>query len=65
MSQPDRQLDPQAMKWRADGELDSNDMFALLCRLRQVEEGSRSNELWRLGQKYPPVTPQAHPEPEG
>ena len=48
-----RQLHPAALKWRHDGELDSQDLFALVCRLRQVEAEQHSNELWRLGHKYP------------
>jgi hypothetical protein len=45
------------LKWQDDGELAPNDVFALICRLRAVEPGERSNELWRLGQKYPQPTP--------
>jgi hypothetical protein len=54
MSQgPTRTLDPASLKWQDDGELSSQDLFNLICRLRDVEPCERSNELWRLGQKYP------------
>jgi hypothetical protein len=32
-----------------------------VCRLRVVEPGENSNELWRLGQKYPRRT-RRHPQ---
>jgi hypothetical protein len=56
MAPLERRLDPSALKWQDDGELAPNDVFALICRLRAVEPGEHSNELWRLGQKYPQTT---------
>lgn len=54
---PYRIIDPASLKWQEDGELSSQDLFNLVCRLRGVEPGEHVNELWRLGQKYPnPVT---------
>jgi hypothetical protein len=53
MAPLERRIDPAALKWQDDGELAPNDVFALICRLRAVEPGEHSNELWRLGQKYP------------
>jgi hypothetical protein len=41
------------LKWQPDGELSQQDVFNLVCKLRAVEPGHTSNELWRLGQKYP------------
>lgn len=41
------------MQWQSDGELDQADVFALVCRLKQVEDQSHANELWQLGHKYP------------
>jgi len=55
MATSGRPLNPAAMKWRSDGELDSHDVFTLVCKLRQVEDEEHSNELWRLGHKYPQV----------
>ena len=58
MADPQRRLDPSCLKWHQDGELSSQDLFNLVCRLRAVEPSEHSNELWRLGQKYPaPVRP--------
>lgn len=48
-----RSIQPASLKWQADGELSQQDVFNLVCKLRSVEPGSTSNELWRLGQKYP------------
>lgn len=48
-----RGIEPSALKWQDNGELAAQDVFNLVCRLREVEESSTSNELWRLGQKYP------------
>lgn len=48
-----RRIEPSALKWQDNGELAAQDVFNLVCRLREVEESSTSNELWRLGQKYP------------
>lgn len=53
MSDPQRPIQPASLKWQEDGELSQQDVFNLVCRLRAVEPGERSNELWRLGQKYP------------
>lgn len=53
MADAQRRLDPSSLKWQHDGELSSQDLFNLVCRLKAVEPGERSNELWRLGQKYP------------
>lgn len=50
---PIRTVDPASLKWQDDGELSSQDLFNLVCRLRDVEPGERSCELWRLAQKYP------------
>lgn len=48
-----RSIQPASLKWQEDGELSAQDIFNLVCRLRDVEPGETSNELWRLGQKYP------------
>ena len=48
-----RAVQPASLKWQANGELSDHDLFNLLCRLRAVEDGANSNELWRLGHKYP------------
>lgn len=53
MSPASRDVQPAALKWQEDGELSAHDVFALVCRLRAVEPGDHSNELWRLGHKYP------------
>lgn len=53
MADARRTLDPVCLKWHDDGELSSQDLFNLVCRLKAVEPGERTNELWRLGQKYP------------
>ena len=53
MSDQQRSLQPASLKWQDDGELSAQDVFNLVCRLRSVEPGATSNELWRLGQKYP------------
>ncbi|MFM7653293.1 MAG: hypothetical protein ACKO5M_10310 [Vulcanococcus sp.] len=53
MSNSRRPLQPAALKWQDDGELSAQDVFNLVCRLRAVESGEASNELWRLAQKYP------------
>ncbi|MBD1195324.1 hypothetical protein [Vulcanococcus sp. Clear-D1] len=50
---PERSLQPASLKWQPDGELSQQDVFNLVCKLRAVEPGQTSNELWRLGQKYP------------
>jgi hypothetical protein len=44
---------PAALQWQEDGELAAQDLFALVCRLKDVEPADHSNELWRLGQKLP------------
>jgi len=59
MTDPRRQLDPAALKWQDNGELAAQDVFNLVCRLRDVEDGAISNELWRLGQKYPAASRQS------
>ena len=46
-------IQPAALKWHEDGELAPQDLFQLVRRLREVESTERSNELWRLGHKYP------------
>jgi hypothetical protein len=53
VSDQSRSLEPASLKWQEDGELSAQDVFNLVCRLRSVEPGENSNELWRLGQKYP------------
>ena len=53
MSDSRRPLQPASLKWQDDGELAAQDVFNLVCRLRAVEPGETSNELWRLAQKYP------------
>ncbi|MFM8525703.1 MAG: hypothetical protein ACKOCM_08805 [Cyanobacteriota bacterium] len=53
MGTPSRHVQPAALKWQDDGELSAHDVFALVCRLKAVEPGEHSNELWRLGHKYP------------
>jgi hypothetical protein len=61
MSDNQRSLQPASLKWQEDGELSAQDIFNLICRLRAVEPGATSNELWRLGQKYPRPAPR-HPQ---
>jgi hypothetical protein len=56
MTESRRQLQPASLKWQEDGELAAQDVFNLVCRLRAVESGETSNELWRLAQKYPAPT---------
>lgn len=46
-------LEPASLQWENDGELAAQDVFALVCRLREVETAEHSNELWRLGHKSP------------
>jgi len=53
MADERRHLEPAALKWQDDGELAAQDVFNLVCRLKEVESGPNSNELWRLAQKYP------------
>jgi len=53
MSDSRRPLQPASLKWQDDGELAAQDVFNLVCRLRAVEPGETSNELWRLAQKCP------------
>ncbi len=53
-----RSLEPASLQWQEDGELAAHDLFALVCRLRDVETAEHSNELWRLGHKTPAL-PQA------
>lgn len=53
MTNPKRQVQPASLKWQANGELSDHDLFNLVCRLRDVEDGANCNELWRLGHKYP------------
>lgn len=43
------------MKWQENGELSRSDLFQLIRRLKAVEPPDHSNELWRLGHKYPDV----------
>lgn len=52
-SESERSIQPASLKCQADGELSQQDVFNLVCKLRAVEPGRTSNELWRLGQKYP------------
>lgn len=40
------------MQWQTNGELDRNDLDALVRALRVVESPSHSNELCRLGRKH-------------
>ena len=47
------QVAPASLKWQTNGELSAHDVFRLVCRLKDVESGEHSNELWRLGHKYP------------
>ncbi|QCH15572.1 hypothetical protein CB0101_12155 [Synechococcus sp. CB0101] len=56
MSDFQHSVQPASLKWQEDGELSAQDIFNLVCRLRGVEPGENSNELWRLGQKYPRTT---------
>ncbi|MDB4677556.1 hypothetical protein OAE71_00155 [Synechococcus sp. AH-551-A21] len=44
-------LDPTAMQWQTNGELDQGDLIELVCHLRNVECDQHSDELSRLGQK--------------
>jgi hypothetical protein len=48
-----RGVQPATLKWQENGELSAHDVFHLVCRLRDVESSDHSNELWRLGHKYP------------
>ncbi|MBM5806168.1 MAG: hypothetical protein FJ056_00465 [Cyanobacteria bacterium M_surface_10_m2_179] len=57
MPKDQRSVQPASLKWQDDGELSAQDVFNLVCRLRAVESGATSNELWRLGQKYPRQKP--------
>lgn len=59
MGPSSRHVQPAALKWQDDGELSAHDIFALVCRLRSVEPVEHSNELWRLGHKYPAASPKA------
>jgi hypothetical protein len=54
---PKRPLQPATLKWEENGELSAHDVFHLVCRLRAVECTEHSNELWRLGHKYPEARP--------
>ena len=45
-------LDPRAMQWQTNGELDQGDLIELVCHLRNVECDQHSDELSRLGQKH-------------
>jgi hypothetical protein len=44
---------PASLMWQDNGELAPQEVFNLICHLRKVESQNHSNELWRLGQKYP------------
>ena len=64
VSEGNRSIQPASLKWQEDGELSPQDVFNLVCRLREVEPGDHSNELWRLSHKYPsPKPPAADPAP--
>lgn len=52
---------PAGLQWQEDGELAAQDLFALVCQLKDVEPAEHSNELWRLGQKLPAQGSQAVP----
>lgn len=56
-----RAPEPAALQWQEDGELSAQDVFALVCRLKDVEPAEHSNELWRLGQKQPGRSNQVAP----
>ncbi|MGB4533171.1 MAG: hypothetical protein WBI13_04710 [Synechococcus sp.] len=45
-------LDPRAMQWQTNGELDQGDLIELVCHLRNVECDQHSDELSRLGQRH-------------
>lgn len=65
VTDPKRTVQPASLKWQEDGELSPQDVFNLVCRLREVEPGDHSNELWRLSHKYPSPKPPAEPgEPQ-
>ena len=64
VSEPKRPVQPASLKWQDDGELSPQDVFNLVCRLREVEPGDHSNELWRLSHKYPSTKPAAAPDNE-
>lgn len=53
MTPAHRAVAPAALQWQDDGELMPDELFQLVQRLRSVEPGHTSNELWRLGHKYP------------
>jgi len=64
VSEGNRSIQPASLKWQEDGELSPQDVFNLVCRLREVEPGDHSNELWRLSHKYPsPKPPEGNPAP--
>jgi len=64
VSEGNRSIQPASLKWQEDGELSPQDVFNLVCRLREVEPGDHSNELWRLSHKYPsPKPPEGTPAP--
>ena len=56
MSPMHRSIPTAALSWQDNGELAPQDLFNLVCRLRAVEPDRHCNELWRLGQKYPPTS---------
>ncbi|WP_186525754.1 hypothetical protein [Synechococcus sp. SYN20] len=45
-------LDPRAMRWQTNGELNQGDLIELVCHLRNVECDQHSDELSRLGQSH-------------
>lgn len=57
-----RSLEPASLQWQEDGELAADELFALVCRLRDVETAEHSNELWRLGHKAPVESAAVTPE---
>lgn len=56
-----RSLEPASLQWQEDGELAAHDLFALVCRLREVETAEHGHELWRLGHKVSLERPAAMP----
>jgi hypothetical protein len=57
-----RSLEPASLQWQQDGELAADELFALVCRLKDVETAEHSNELWRLGHKTPAESAAVTPE---
>lgn len=53
MSPAPRHAAVAALQWQDNGELMPQEAFDLVRRLRRIEPSQTTNELWRLGHKYP------------